>query len=476
MVIGNSQEVMNFKTNTGATAFIVVVATFLASIVISIKNLTAKTLIFGSVPNTPAAAAPVAMIGASDNSTGVVRQFQPLVPRSLTALFRISSLFKISVGYKADIYFAPIIKCLMPFLKTHRSQRRVIALCHPFVPCRQFFKVLAGIGMMSALVIGIPNPVTANFNGVRVKNLITATSADFLYPTLHAIHYTKNIEGCMTKVGEFREALPDNAGGNPEPSQGYTLGRCNDYRRGIVLLITGQSAHPEREEIVCASSNGGKKRPYTKKLKTLSQIEIDGATRRALRNDMVKVLDSAVHAQFDAAKIRYVGTATDGGAFTTNGTATATCTSQLNKYHVKAIVDYLQKNMLAPPYDGNSYMAIVTVAAHNGLYTDVEAVMQYTKYPANGEFGMYYNCRFVKETHILDNDMGNGSLYGQAFFFGEETVAEAVAEAEHIMFQPDYVDFQRNPALAWYFIGGFKIMHFANPDNRIVKYTSVEVN
>jgi N4-gp56 family major capsid protein len=216
--------------------------------------------------------------------------------------------------------------------------------------------------------------------------------------------------------------------------------------------------------------------PYTKKLKTLSQIEIDGATRRALRNDMVKVLDSAVHAQFDAAKIRYVGTATDGGAFTTNGTATATCTSQLNKYHVKAIVDYLQKNMLAPPYDGNSYMAIVTVAAHNGLYTDVEAVMQYTKYPANGEFGMYYNCRFVKETHILDNDMGNGSLYGQAFFFGEETVAEAVAEAEHIMFQPDYVDFQRNPALAWYFIGGFKIMHFANPDNRIVKYTSVEVN
>jgi len=26
---------------------------------------------------------------------------------------------------------------------------------------------------------------------------------------------------------------------NPEPSQGYTLGRCRDYRRGKALLITG---------------------------------------------------------------------------------------------------------------------------------------------------------------------------------------------------------------------------------------------
>jgi hypothetical protein len=33
--------------------------------------------------------------------------------------------------------------------------------------------------------------------------------------------------------------LTDNAEGNPEPSQKYTSGRCRDYRRGKVPLMTG---------------------------------------------------------------------------------------------------------------------------------------------------------------------------------------------------------------------------------------------
>jgi hypothetical protein len=225
--------------------------------------------------------------------------------------------------------------------------------------------------------------------------------------------------------------------------------------------MTGQSARPEREEIVCALSNGGIKRPYTLKLQTLSQINITDAMRRALRNDMAKVLDAAVEAQFDATNFRYVGTAADGGVFTTNGTATATCTSNINKYHVKKIVDYLERDLLAPPYDDESYAAIVTVTAYNGIYTDVESVLQYTKYPMRGEFGMYYNCRFVKETNSMDSSIGSSNLYG-----------EAIAIPEEVRFQPDNVDFGRNPALAWYFLGGFKIMHDANPDSRIIKYDS----
>lgn len=45
--------------------------------------------------------------------------------------------------------------------------------------------------------------------------------------------------------------------GNPEPSLGYTPGRCRDYRRGLAPLITGKSAPPEREEIVRASGKPG---------------------------------------------------------------------------------------------------------------------------------------------------------------------------------------------------------------------------
>jgi hypothetical protein len=46
------------------------------------------------------------------------------------------------------------------------------------------------------------------------------------------------------------EAPTGNAVGNPEPSRRYTAGRCNDYRSGLVHLMTGMSARPEREEIV----------------------------------------------------------------------------------------------------------------------------------------------------------------------------------------------------------------------------------
>lgn len=40
-------------------------------------------------------------------------------------------------------------------------------------------------------------------------------------------------------VGEFRETLTAKADGNPEPSLGYILGRCRDYLRTTVSLITG---------------------------------------------------------------------------------------------------------------------------------------------------------------------------------------------------------------------------------------------
>jgi hypothetical protein len=49
------------------------------------------------------------------------------------------------------------------------------------------------------------------------------------------------------------ELPPGGAEDNPEPSQKYTSGRCNDYRRGLVPLITGLSARLERDDIVYSS-------------------------------------------------------------------------------------------------------------------------------------------------------------------------------------------------------------------------------
>jgi len=212
--------------------------------------------------------------------------------------------------------------------------------------------------------------------------------------------------------------------------------------------------------------------PYTQKLVTLSQVNITDGLRRALRNDMAKVLDAAVEEQFDATNYRYVSLSASSGTMTTDGTATSTATGNINKYHVKQIVDYLERDLLAPPYDDESYASIVTVTAYNGIYTDVESVLMYTKYPMRGEFGMYYNCRFVKETGSMDPSVGLNSLTGEAYFFGSEPAAEAVAVPEEIRFQADHFDFGRAPGIAWYALLGFKIMHDANPNSRIVKFDS----
>lgn len=61
------------------------------------------------------------------------------------------------------------------------------------------------------------------------------------------------------------EAQTDGAVGNPEPSQGYTPGRCNDYWRGKAPLITSLSARLERDEIVYSPWKHGVKRYVTDK-------------------------------------------------------------------------------------------------------------------------------------------------------------------------------------------------------------------
>ena len=57
----------------------------------------------------------------------------------------------------------------------------------------------------------------------------------------------------------------------------------------------------------------------------------------------------------------------------------------------------------------------------------------------NGEIGRYEGCRFVEQTHKSKTSIGTytaaawtNSLSGWAFFFGEDTVAEAVAVPEEI--------------------------------------------
>jgi len=205
--------------------------------------------------------------------------------------------------------------------------------------------------------------------------------------------------------------------------------------------------------------------PYTGKLEALGQIMIEPAVEQSLRDDMVKTLESAAGAQFVATEFVAVCYQTNSVVITTNATPGTTATADLTGQNIRSMVDFLKKK-LVPKFDGQSYICIASTAALSGMFSDTAAggwvdVSKYTvdfaKNIFNGEIGKYYNTRFVEETGYFSNSIGSGSTHGQAVLFGADNVYEAVSIPEEIRVKVS-VDYGRDQGLAWYFLGGFKLV------------------
>lgn len=221
--------------------------------------------------------------------------------------------------------------------------------------------------------------------------------------------------------------------------------------------------------------------PFTEKLDSLGQFNISSVTEQRLRDDMVKVLESAVGTQFTTTDYIAVCSATNNVVITTNGTATATATADLTAKNVRSIVDFMRKKHI-PKYDGSNYVAVASISSVSGLHDDTGAggwqdLVKYTEgnvnKALNGEVGVYYMTRFVEETGFLSNTIGSGSTRGQALFFGSDTVYEAVATPEEIRVKIP-ADYGRDQGLAWYALLGFKIVwsFSADAEQHIVFVTS----
>lgn len=205
--------------------------------------------------------------------------------------------------------------------------------------------------------------------------------------------------------------------------------------------------------------------PYTGKLEALGQIMIEPAVEQSLRDDMVKTLESAAGAQFVATEFVAVCYQTNSVVITTNATPGTTATADLTGQNIRSMVDFLKKK-LVPKFDGQSYICIASTAALSGMFSDTAAggwvdVSKYTvdfaKNIFNGEIGKYYNTRFVEETGYFSNSIGSGSTHGQAVLFGADNVYEAVSIPEEIRVKVS-LDYGRDQGLAWYFLGGFKLV------------------
>lgn len=234
--------------------------------------------------------------------------------------------------------------------------------------------------------------------------------------------------------------------------------------------------------------------PYTGLLDNLSKQPVTEIIHKVLKNDTKKSLDCAAHAQFNATPLKVQaasGSSTTAIVSVTSGSIGVTNNVAFGKDHVKAVVD-LMKERNIPPYQGDDYFAIGWPSTFRQVKNDLEALHQYVETGftkiMNGEIGRYEGMRFVEQTNVTKGGAEDSTTYNSRttadawnngksdwiFFFGEDTVAEALCIPEEIRGKIPG-DYGRSRGVAWYYLGGFGIVHGAAGDTvnlRIAKWES----
>jgi N4-gp56 family major capsid protein len=232
-------------------------------------------------------------------------------------------------------------------------------------------------------------------------------------------------------------------------------------------------------------TEAGNSVPYSGKLDNLSKFPIEDVIKKVLKNDCVKYLDRGAWTQFNQTLLRVIassGTDTSAIQLYTNGTVTGTNSIALNNGHVKSIVDTMKERNI-PAYIADDYYAIAWPTTLRTFKNNLETIHQYSDTGfaliMNGEIGRYENTRFIEQTNIAKGTGTDGITTSSwtngksdwCFFFGNDTVAEAIAVPEEMRGKIP-TDYGRSKGIAWYYLGGFGIVHTLAVNCRIVKWDS----
>jgi N4-gp56 family major capsid protein len=232
--------------------------------------------------------------------------------------------------------------------------------------------------------------------------------------------------------------------------------------------------------------------PYTGKLTALAKHDVLRIINKALKDDARKAFDIEAWTQFNACKLRAAptsGTSTTSVTITENASTATTNNVALGTGHVKAIVDDMRERNI-PGFADDDYVAISHPTTYRPFKNELESIRQYTNEGLNkiynGEIGRYEGVRFVEQDFIpkggaIDSttfdpntntaDAWNNAKSSWAFFFGADTVNEAVVIPEEIRAKLPG-DFGRSGGIAWYYLGGFGIFHDTATQSRIMKWDS----
>jgi len=264
--------------------------------------------------------------------------------------------------------------------------------------------------------------------------------------------------------------------------QGTTLAETEKMPESNFTISQGSLTVTERGNSV----------PYTGKLETLGEHDVEKIIDKTLKNDARKSFDIAAHEQFNACDYRVgptSGSSTTAVTFETGGVSTITNAVAMNNAHVKAISDGM-KELDVPPAADDDYMCISHPSTLRAFKNALESIHQYTDVGIGkifrGEIGRYESIRFVEQNQIPKGgaadsttfdpltktaDAWNGAVSSWAFFFGDDTVTEAMVVPEEVRAKIPG-DYGRDKGIAWYYLGGFGLVHTGTSNARIFKWDS----
>ena len=221
-------------------------------------------------------------------------------------------------------------------------------------------------------------------------------------------------------------------------------------------------------------------------------VPVKRIIEKALKLDCAKAMDIGAWRQFDATPLRVVptaGTATDAVTLTTNGTATQTNNVAMRASLIKDIVDTMKERNI-PPYRMDDYVCLSHPTTYRNFKNTLESLQQYTDQGfsmiMNGEIGRFESTRFIEQTFIPKGgaedtttfdpetntaDAWNNAASSWAFFCGADTVTEAFVVPEEVRSKLPG-DYGRSKGVAWYYLGGYGLIHTAAVSARVVKWDS----
>ena len=216
---------------------------------------------------------------------------------------------------------------------------------------------------------------------------------------------------------------------------------------------------------------------YSGQLDDRSRHPVKQIIHKALKNDAVKTMEAAAHTQFAATPLTVTpasGNSATAITLETSGTATATNNLALNNVHVKLIADQMKERNI-PVYSDGNYRCIGRPSTFRDFKDDLESIHSYVDQGfqniLNGEVGRSYEgIRFFEQTSIASQSWTN-SKSDQAFFFGEDTVMEAIVTPTEIRGKLPG-DFGRDKGIAWYAQEGFALVHTVAAQARIIEWAS----